>query len=90
MTPGIESGHGREMSLKDAKMMLSAEVQRLLPDANMSYYESTNELHIGNGEGGSKFEGVSNIMEVIGKVPDLAGRVKERAGSSKAPFRCHP
>ncbi|KPJ85686.1 hypothetical protein AMJ57_02325 [Parcubacteria bacterium SG8_24] len=69
---------GVELTLRDTRMTLPKEVQELLPEENMTYYESTNQMHCGEGLGGSKFEKVNNIFEVIARYPDLATKVKER------------
>jgi len=52
----------------------------LLPDAYRPYYEKTNAMHCGAGEGGSKFVDprVRSIFDVVGMAPELAQRVRER------------
>lgn len=65
---------------------LPNDLQQLLPEANMSYYGSTDRMHCGPGEGGSKFEDsrVTNIFEVIAMRGDLPERVAERADDREA------
>ena len=74
----------RSVSLRDTRMKMSQELQVLVPEEMLDYYERTNEMHCGPGEGGSKFEDASNIFEVIAQVPDLAQRVNDREDDREA------
>ena len=69
------------MSFKDRWMSVPQEQKALMPEANLSYYESTNAMHCGPGEGGSKFTDarVKDIFDVIAMREDLPAKVKERS-----------
>lgn len=75
---------GKETSLRDTRMSLSGAIQALVPEAMLGHYEQTNRMHCGPGEGGSKFDSISNIFEVLEKAPDLARRVAERTDDREA------
>lgn len=78
--------HESEKSLKEARAKMSFDMQKILPEENLSYYESTNEMHCGPGEGGSKFEDsrVENILDVIQMRPDLPDKIQGRTDDREA------
>lgn len=67
-------------------MAVLPELKALLPEENLSYYESTNAMHCGPGEGGSKFndDRVKDIFDVIAMRPDLMEKVKQRLDDREA------
>lgn len=72
-------------SLRDHWMALPPKLKALMPETNLSYYEATNQMHCGQGEGGSKFTDpdVKNILDVVGLRQNLVlavtNRVDDRA-----------
>lgn len=78
--------HRESKPLAESYKDLPNDLQQLLPEANMGYYASTDEMHCGPGEGGSKFEDprVRNIFDVIAMRRDLPERVAERADDREA------
>lgn len=76
----------RELSLKDTLMALPPDLKAFAPDDNFSYYERTNQMHCGPGEGGSKFTDpeVRNIFDVLKRYEGLAEKIAERADDREA------
>lgn len=81
-----------ETSLETLRDNLSAEVKKLFPKEDLSYYESTNEMHCcKETTGGSKFYseekgGVNNILEVVQKFGEdkLSAEIAERKDDREA------
>ncbi len=85
MSDPIREGEAK-LSLRDTRMKMSKDVQALLPEENLGYYESTNQMHCGPGEGGSKFtdERVGNIFDVVAMRQDLGKDVANRVDDREA------
>jgi hypothetical protein len=77
---------GNELSFWDTRMTLPSDVHALLPEAHKVYYESTNQMHCGPGEGGSKFTDprVKNIFDVVALKAELASMVEGRTDDRDA------
>jgi hypothetical protein len=61
-------------------MAIRPNIKPLMPESNLSYYETTNVMHCGPGEGGSKFDDprVKNIIDVVEMREDLKDKVAAR------------
>jgi hypothetical protein len=76
--------NGKERSLRDTRMAMSADLQALLPETMLDHYELANEMRFGDAEGGSKFDYKGNIFDILTKYPDLADKVAERVDDREA------
>ena len=73
-------------SFKDQWMRLSPDLKTILPEGNLSYLETTDKMHCGPGEGGSKFNDprIDSILDVVGMKEGLTESIAARTDDREA------
>ena len=77
----VVSKENEKIALRDTYDKLVPQVKQYIPEKNLPYIERTNEMHCNpDTPGGSKFKGVDNILQVLGRMSadDLVRRVQAR------------